>query len=92
MAYAIITGAHLFPYAWFYDEIGYAITAILISVGSLLIALNVESEKIWFVPLFTSIMLFLFAGWIFIAFKKLKKNVVQQYALVSEILVRIDNT
>lgn len=22
MAYAIITGAHLFPYAWFYDEIG----------------------------------------------------------------------
>jgi hypothetical protein len=38
MAYAIITGAHLFPYAWFYDEIGYAVTAILISVGSLLIA------------------------------------------------------
>ena len=74
MAYAIITGAHLFPYAWFYDEIGYAITAILISVGSLLIALNVESEKIWFVPLFTSIMLFLFAGWIFIAFKKLKEK------------------
>ena len=70
MAYAIITGAHLFPYAWFYDEIGYAITAILISVGSLLITLNVESEKIWLVPLFTSIVLFLFAGWIFIAFKK----------------------
>jgi hypothetical protein len=74
MAYAIITGAHLFPYAWFYDEIGYAITAILISVGSLLIALNVESEKIWFVPLFTAIMLFLFAGRIFLTFKKLKEK------------------
>lgn len=74
MAYAIITGAHLFPYAWFYDEIGYAITAMLISVGSLLIALNVEPGKIWFVPLFTSTMLFLFGGWIFITLKKLKEK------------------
>jgi hypothetical protein len=78
MAYAIITGAHLFPYAWFYDEIGYAIAAILISVGSLLIALNVESERIWLIPLFTSIVLFLFAGWIFIALKKLKEKDVAQ--------------
>lgn len=79
MAYAIITGAHLFPYAWFYDEIGYAICAIIISVGTLLITLNIEIEKIWNVPLFTSFMLFLLAGWILIRNKKLKEsNVVQQ--------------
>lgn len=70
MTYAIITGAHLFPYAWFYDEIGYAVTAVLISVGSLLIALNAEPEKIWLVPLYTSILLFLFAVWIFTRIKK----------------------
>lgn len=74
MAYAIITGAHLFPYAWFYDEIGYAVSAILISAGALLIALNVEYEKIWFVPLFTSVMFFLLAVWIFISFKKLQEK------------------
>lgn len=70
MTYAIITGAHLFPYAWFYDEIGYAVTAVLISVGSLLIALNVEPEKMWLVPLYTSTLLFLFAVWIFTRIKK----------------------
>jgi hypothetical protein len=36
MTYAIITGAHLFPYAWFYDEIGYAISAGIISIASFL--------------------------------------------------------
>ncbi|WP_100615520.1 DUF7010 family protein [Confluentibacter citreus] len=73
MAYAIITGAHLFPYAWLYDELGYAVTAIIMSVGSLLIALNIEPEKMWFIPLFTSIVFFLFAGWIFINLKKIKE-------------------
>jgi len=73
MAYAIITGAHLFPYAWFYDEIGYAIWAIIISVGTLLITLNIEIEKIWIVPFFTSFMLFLLAGWILIRNKKRKE-------------------
>lgn len=73
MAYAIITGAHLFPYAWFYDEIGYAVWAVLISVGTLLTTLNVSIEKIWIVPLFTSTMLFLLAGWILIRIKK-KRN------------------
>ena len=42
MAYAIITGAHLFPYAWFYDEIGYAVCAVIISIGTLLITLNID--------------------------------------------------
>lgn len=70
MAYAIITGAHLFPYAWFYDEIGYAVWAVIISVGTLLITLNIETGKIWIIPLFTSVMLFTLAGWIFVRLKK----------------------
>ncbi len=74
MAYAIITGAHLFPYAWFYDEFGYAVCALLISVGTLLITLNVSVKKIWAVPLFTSAMFFLLAWWIIIRNKKLVKK------------------
>lgn len=66
MAYAIITGAHLFPYAWFYDEMGYAVCAVLISVGALLITLNIDLENTWLVPLFTSVVLFLLTLWIFI--------------------------
>lgn len=70
MAYAIITGAHLFPYAWFYDEIGYVVASIAISVGSLIITLNIDSGSMWIVPLYTSILLIAFAGWILVRIKK----------------------
>ncbi len=70
MAYAIITGAHLFPYAWLYDENGYAITATLISVGSLLLALNIDLANIFYIPMFTSASLLIFAVWITIANRK----------------------
>lgn len=73
MAYAVITGAHLFPYAWFYDEIGYAVCAVIISIGTLFITLNIEVVAIWTVPLFTSTILFLLAGWILFRNKKQKK-------------------
>jgi hypothetical protein len=72
MTYVIITGAHLFSYAWFYDEIGYAIWAVIISVGAFLLAQTIKVDKMWIVPLFASVMLFLLAGWILMGIKKLK--------------------
>jgi len=54
MTYAIITGAHLFPYAWFYKTILYAIFAGIITVGSLLLALLMPIDKMYVVPVFTS--------------------------------------
>lgn len=79
MTYAIITGAHLFPYAWYYDQMGYLATAIVVSLGSLLIGLNVPIGRMWIVPLFTSLTLLMFALWISISLKKLnaKKDVGQ---------------
>jgi hypothetical protein len=71
MTYAIITGAHLFPYAWFYDELGYAVTAIILSVGSLLLTMKMEPEMMWAVPLFTSVTFFLFAVWLFMKSKRI---------------------
>lgn len=80
MAYAIITGAHLFPYAWFYDEIGYAITAIIISVGSMLIALFVNPADIFYVPIFTASILLILGIWIITRNKRLQKNTLQSMA------------
>ncbi len=73
MTYAIITGAHLFPYAWFYDEMAYAVLAVIISFGTLLITFNIMVEQIWIIPLFTSAMLFILAFSIFINTNKLSK-------------------
>ncbi|MGB5942969.1 MAG: hypothetical protein WBG71_08815 [Leeuwenhoekiella sp.] len=72
MTYAIITGAHLFPYAWFYDDKGYAVTAVLIGVGALLIALNTTQENMYCLPLITAGCLIMFAGWILCVVQKSK--------------------
>jgi len=72
MTYAIITGAHLFPYAWFYKTNWYAIFAGLIVLGSLLLGLLLPNDKMYFVALFTSISLFILT--IFLYFDSIKKG------------------
>ncbi|WP_198664856.1 DUF7010 family protein [Lewinella sp. IMCC34191] len=65
MGYAIITGAHLFPYAWFYDELGYAIGAGVIAVGALFLRLLISPDSLFVIPLFASVCFFALAGWLF---------------------------
>jgi hypothetical protein len=79
MAYAIITGAHLFPYAWFYDEMGYAVAAVLISVGALLLALMLDTDRIAYIPIFTSLSFLALAIWIYFGNRRLQENVVSKH-------------
>jgi len=72
MTYAIITGGHLFPYAWFYRTNWYAIFAGIIVLGSLFLGLSLPNEKMYFVALFTSFSLFLLT--IFLSIDSLKKR------------------
>ncbi len=74
MAYAIITGAHFFPYAWFYKTIWFAIMAGIISVGTLLIGLNVTTEKMYIVPLFMSFSLIILTGLLYFSHKKRREE------------------
>lgn len=54
MVYAIITGAHFFPYAWFYKTRWYAIFAGLISIGAMVLGLKLTADKMYFIPAFMS--------------------------------------
>jgi hypothetical protein len=74
MAYAIITGAHLFPYAWYYNEIAYAIIAILISVGAMFIALLLNTTEIFYIPIMTSFALLILGICLVFSHKALKKK------------------
>lgn len=75
MTYVIITGAHFFPYAWYYNEKIYAVAAGIISVGAFLLAMQVPTEKMFFVPLFMSVMLLLLSGGLYWSYqKKLTKS------------------
>jgi len=74
MVYAIITGAHLFPYGWFYKTKWYSLFSGIIAIGALLLGLNLSFEKMYFVALFTSVaLLILTSGLYFDTIKKLKQ-------------------
>ena len=70
VTYAIITGAHFFPYAWFYRTNLYAIFAGLISFGSLIIGLNVPIGKTFLIAIFMSAMLMILAVLLYLNYKK----------------------
>ena len=72
MVYAIITGAHFFPYAWFYKTSLYAIFAGIISVGSLTLGLLLPPQNMYLLPVSVSITLILLAFLLYFDFKKKK--------------------
>ncbi len=74
MTYAIITGAHLFPFTWFYNEIGYAVASVIISVGSMIIALSVQPDNFFYIPIFTALALLILGIKISIRNKKMQKE------------------
>ncbi|PWV51553.1 hypothetical protein [Chitinophaga sp. S165] len=75
MVYAIITGAHFFPFAWFYNTRWYAIFAGVIALGALLLGLILDNSQMYFIPLFTAITLIaLTACLYFDSAKRLKQN------------------
>ncbi len=77
VVYAIITGAHFFPYAWFYKTNLYAIFAGLISVGSLTLGLLLSTETVYIVPIFMSALMLLLAILLHFDYKKKKLMVIE---------------
>lgn len=57
MTYAIITGAHFFPYAWFYKVKWYGIFGGIVALGSLLFGLLLKQEDFHLIGAFTSVAL-----------------------------------
>lgn len=57
MAYGIITGAHLFPYTWFYRALAFAILAGVISAGCLVLGLRLAPNQLYLIPSFVAVCL-----------------------------------
>lgn len=57
MTYAIITGAHFFPYFWYYKEKAFAVFGGIIAIGSLFISIKVNSSDMFYTPAFTTVCL-----------------------------------
>lgn len=69
MTYAIITGAHFFPYAWYYHSRPYAIMAGVIAVGAMLLGLTLPDERIYILPFAVAGALAVLTMWLNAAWK-----------------------
>lgn len=72
LVYAIITGAHFFPYAWFYRTNLYAIFAAIIVLGVLTLGLVLDNSQMHFIPLFTAVSLLVLT--VFLYFDSVKRS------------------
>jgi len=57
MAYGIITGAHFFPYTWFYRAPAFAIMAGVISASCLVLGLRLAPNQLYLIPSFVAMCL-----------------------------------
>ena len=75
MVLAIITGAHFFPYAWFYKAIAYAVFSGVLSIGAMFLALYLPVENMYFIAAFMSISLFILTVFLYLdSSRKISKN------------------
>jgi len=79
MTYGIITGAHFFPYAWFYDTKAYAVMAAVIALGCLLIGVRTAGTAPAWVAVFMASALLVLSAWLLRAYRQQKK----QYAVLA---------
>ncbi|MDL4843245.1 DUF7010 family protein [Aquibacillus rhizosphaerae] len=68
--FAIIVGAHFFPYGWLYDAKAYYIMAPLISVIIMTVGLYLVEAKLWLIPLCMVVLFLILILLVYIDYKK----------------------
>ncbi|GAA4381620.1 DUF7010 family protein [Hymenobacter koreensis] len=74
MSYGIITGAHFFPYAWFFNQKAYAVWPGLIAFGCMFIGLRVSLDHLYLIPAFVAVSLLTLAVVLFFAHQRNKAS------------------
>lgn len=74
MVYVVITGAHLLPYAWFYNTRSFAVMSVLIGVGAVGLHLRLPPEQAYWLPLLMSLALVVLAVWLVIDYRGKQKR------------------
>ncbi|MCT2535437.1 hypothetical protein NC661_18130 [Aquibacillus koreensis] len=78
--FAVITGAHFFPYGWSYHTKAYYVMAPVISIVVTILGLNVSESYMWMVPFAVVLCLLVLIGWLLIDYKQ-KVSTPQQPSL-----------
>lgn len=79
--FAVITGAHFFPFGWFYYTKAYAVMAPVISILIIMIGWNLDIARLWCIPLSMIVLLIILNIWLYIGYnvklKSLNQNRVE---------------
>lgn len=70
MTYAIITGAHFFPYAWHYNENTYAVMAGVIVVAAIVLGLILPGEHMYLIAVCMAVLLIVLDALLYYSYKK----------------------
>ncbi|MDX8047186.1 hypothetical protein SH601_14435 [Gracilibacillus sp. S3-1-1] len=72
--FAIITGAHFFPYGWFYRAKAYYVMAPVISVAIMLISFMLDGTNLWVIPVSFIAFLLCLIIWLTVDYKQKSKG------------------
>ncbi|RPF51068.1 DUF7010 family protein [Aquisalibacillus elongatus] len=73
MIFAIITGAHFFPYGWFYDAKAYYIMAPISSLTIMVLGFSLNGKNIWLNSLAMVFLLITLTIWLYLDYKQKAK-------------------
>ncbi|WP_040606658.1 DUF7010 family protein [Salsuginibacillus kocurii] len=68
--FAVIVGAHFFPYGWFYNAKPYYIMAPFITVAFMVIGWGLQGERLWLIPMAMVLFLVILIGLLYVDYKK----------------------
>ncbi|MFS0574111.1 hypothetical protein AB1K83_00615 [Sporosarcina sp. 179-K 3D1 HS] len=68
--FAIVTGAHFFPYGWVYNTKAYYVMAPVMAVTLIVVGWEGGSESLWRIPLVMVISLAVLNAWLWVDYKK----------------------
>lgn len=67
--FAVITGAHLFPYGWFYKSLAYMVMAPVMSLVLIVIGWNINIDNLWYIPLTMIIFILILNVWLYVEYR-----------------------
>ena len=73
--FAVITGAHLFPYGWFYRARGYYVMAFVIAISMMMMGWVVSPVQLWIIPIVMAFFLIILILWLWVDYKKKSASV-----------------
>ncbi len=73
--FAIIIGAHFFPYGWFYNAKAFYVMAPVMSVSMIFLGSYLNGDNLWLIPVSIIIFLFFLIFWLYLDYKRKIKEV-----------------